>query len=194
MKSGCQWCALAPESSHALGISLRKITHTSTSIWAMPARSSAPIALRYSVSIRAWVHAKLIRQIVLTLTRTELKSSNAASLVMLPEANHHRQARSSSSAPPRLCVSRGERADGVVRDSGLPDVAAPSAFQHAVEDLSPETLVFLLGSRYCETDRPSDVAWSSLSKVGARMGACPSRSAISCIATLRSAMSMRARR
>ena len=111
------------------------------------------------------MHAKLIRQIVLTLTRTELKSSNAVSLVMLPEANHHRQARSSCSAPPRLCVSRaGERADGVVRDNGLPDVAAPSAFQHAVEDLSPETLVFLLGSRYCETDRPSDVAWSLFQK------------------------------
>jgi hypothetical protein len=34
-------------------------------------RSSAPIALRYSVSIRAWVHTKLIRQIVLTVTWTE---------------------------------------------------------------------------------------------------------------------------
>ena len=46
-------------------------------------------------------------------------------------------------------------ANGVVRDSGLPDVVAPSAFQHAVEDLPLETLVFLLGSRYCETDRLS---------------------------------------
>jgi transglutaminase-like putative cysteine protease len=51
-------------------------------------------------------------------------------------------------------------ANGVVRDSGLPDVVAPSAFQHAVEDLPPETLLFLLGSRYCETDRLSEVAWS----------------------------------
>src|SRR3981081_419837 len=39
----------------------------------MPVRSSAPIALRYSASIRAWAHTKLIRQIVLTLTGTELK-------------------------------------------------------------------------------------------------------------------------
>src|ERR1700752_2828442 len=46
--------------------------------------------------------------------------------------------------------------DGIVRDSGLPDVAAPSAPQHAVEDLPAETLVFLLGSRYCETDRLSE--------------------------------------
>ncbi len=87
MKSGCRSCALAAASSSALGISRRKITHTSTSIWAMPVRSSAPIALRYSVSIRAWAHTKLIRQIVLTVTWTELKSSNAASLVMLPAAN-----------------------------------------------------------------------------------------------------------
>ena len=76
MKSGCRSCALAAVSSSALGISRRKITHTSTSIWAMPVRSSAPIALRYSFSIRAWVHTKLIRQIVLTVTWTELKSRN----------------------------------------------------------------------------------------------------------------------
>src|SRR5450631_2850396 len=50
--------------------------------------------------------------------------------------------------------------DGVVRDTGLPDVIVPSAAQHAVEDLPAETLVFLLGSRYCETDRLSGSAWS----------------------------------
>ena len=51
------------------------------------------------------------------------------------------------------------RADGLVRDSGLPDVSAPSARQHGVEDLPAETLVYLLGSRYCETDQLSDTAW-----------------------------------
>jgi transglutaminase-like putative cysteine protease len=50
-------------------------------------------------------------------------------------------------------------ADGVVRDSGLPDPAFPSAVQHAVQDLPSDTLVYLLGSRYCETDRLSDIAW-----------------------------------
>jgi transglutaminase-like putative cysteine protease len=49
--------------------------------------------------------------------------------------------------------------DGIVRDSGMPDVVALSAPQHPVEDLPPETIVYLLGSRYCETDRLSDVAW-----------------------------------
>jgi len=50
-------------------------------------------------------------------------------------------------------------ADGIVRDSGLPDPVVASAVQHAVEDLPPETIVYLLGSRYCETDRLSDIAW-----------------------------------
>jgi len=50
-------------------------------------------------------------------------------------------------------------ADALVNDSGLPDAVAPAAWQHAVENLPAETLVFLLGSRYCETDRLSETAW-----------------------------------
>jgi len=50
-------------------------------------------------------------------------------------------------------------ADGVVRDTGLADVVAPSASEHAVEDLPTEALPFLLGSRYCETDLLSAEAW-----------------------------------
>jgi transglutaminase-like putative cysteine protease len=47
----------------------------------------------------------------------------------------------------------------VIRDSGLPDPQAPFAAQYAVQDLPEETLVFLLGSRYCETDLLSKLAW-----------------------------------
>ena len=50
-------------------------------------------------------------------------------------------------------------ADGIVRDTGLYDPVVPTAQVSAVEDLPEETLVFLLGSRYCETDKLSDVAW-----------------------------------
>jgi transglutaminase-like putative cysteine protease len=50
-------------------------------------------------------------------------------------------------------------ASGVVRDSGVPDVIVPSAMQHEVQDLPEETLEFLLGSRYCETDLLSETAW-----------------------------------
>ncbi len=49
--------------------------------------------------------------------------------------------------------------EAVVNDSGLPDVVAPQATQTPVEHLPEETLVYLLGSRYCETDQLSDVAW-----------------------------------
>ena len=48
----------------------------------------------------------------------------------------------------------------VVRDSGEPDVVVPSAWQHAVQDLPEEALVFLLGSRYCDTENLSEVAWN----------------------------------
>jgi transglutaminase-like putative cysteine protease len=50
--------------------------------------------------------------------------------------------------------------DFVIEDSGLPDVQAPGATQAPVQDLPDDILVYLLGSRYCETDRLSDVAWS----------------------------------
>jgi transglutaminase-like putative cysteine protease len=50
--------------------------------------------------------------------------------------------------------------DFVIRDPGLPDEQAPYAPQAAVCDLPDDTLVYLLGSRYCETDRLSEAAWS----------------------------------
>jgi transglutaminase-like putative cysteine protease len=48
----------------------------------------------------------------------------------------------------------------VVRDSGEPDIVAPSAQQHSIQDLPEEALVFLLGSRYCDTEKLADVAWN----------------------------------
>ncbi len=62
----------------------------------------------------------------------------------------------------RLVAPQGAftlRTDALVQDSGLPDVAAPGAMQSAVEHLPEATLVYLLGSRYCETDQLSDIAW-----------------------------------
>lgn len=62
----------------------------------------------------------------------------------------------------RLVAPQGRMrmtADAVVRDSGLPEIVVPNAWQHEVQDLPAETLVYLLGSRYCETDRLSQIAW-----------------------------------
>jgi len=50
-------------------------------------------------------------------------------------------------------------ADAVVNDSGLPDVIVSEAQQIPVDELPEDTLVYLLGSRYCETDRLSETAW-----------------------------------
>lgn len=49
--------------------------------------------------------------------------------------------------------------DALVHDSGLPDIVVPNARQTPVTELPDETLLFLLGSRYCETDRLTEVAW-----------------------------------
>ena len=62
----------------------------------------------------------------------------------------------------RLMAPKGQikiASTGVVRDTGKPDEIVPSAHQHRVEDLPDDTLVFLLGSRYCETDCLSQAAW-----------------------------------
>ncbi len=62
----------------------------------------------------------------------------------------------------RIVAPKGEiklSADGLVRDTGKPDAIVRSAEQHAVEHLPAETIVFLLGSRYCETDRLTEAAW-----------------------------------
>jgi transglutaminase-like putative cysteine protease len=51
-------------------------------------------------------------------------------------------------------------ASGVVRDQGEPDPINDDAKQHAVEHLPDDVLVYLLASRYCDSDRLSDTAWS----------------------------------
>ena len=63
----------------------------------------------------------------------------------------------------RLVAPRGRiriSARGLINDRGEPDPQANAECQTSVQDLPPEVLVFLLGSRYCETDRLADVAWN----------------------------------
>lgn len=49
--------------------------------------------------------------------------------------------------------------DAFVHDSGAPDEAAPNAAQIPVELLPDDSLIYLMGSRYCDTDLLSDEAW-----------------------------------
>ena len=51
------------------------------------------------------------------------------------------------------------RADTVISDHGLPDEVPSSARQHPVEELPEDVLVFLLPSRYADSDRLADLAW-----------------------------------
>jgi transglutaminase-like putative cysteine protease len=60
-------------------------------------------------------------------------------------------------APPGLLEIRN---DFLISDSGLPDEVAPDARQFEVGELPDDVLVYLLGSRYCDTQKLSDMAWS----------------------------------
>jgi transglutaminase-like putative cysteine protease len=46
----------------------------------------------------------------------------------------------------------------LIQDSGEPDPVNYPSRQHPVQDLPPETLTYLINSRYCEVDRLSNVA------------------------------------
>ena len=64
----------------------------------------------------------------------------------------------------RMVAPPGEvaiRTEAIVADCGLPDAVEPAARQHEVGELPHDALVFLLGSRYCETERLMNVAWSN---------------------------------
>jgi transglutaminase-like putative cysteine protease len=51
-----------------------------------------------------------------------------------------------------------------IYDSGLPDIVPADAAQHHIRDLPDDTLLYLLGSRYCETDLLADDAWKLFGK------------------------------
>jgi len=60
-------------------------------------------------------------------------------------------------APPGMITISS---DFIVNDNGLPDPVLSDATNVEIQDLPGDVIVFLLGSRYCETDRMSDLAWS----------------------------------
>src|SRR6202521_3340788 len=52
------------------------------------------------------------------------------------------------------------RGSALVRDSGLPDVIVPTAQPIPIDQLPDELLLYLMPSRYCETHKLTDIAWS----------------------------------
>ena len=62
----------------------------------------------------------------------------------------------------RIVAPAGElrmSSDAIVLDTREPDPVLPQLEQRPVEVLPDENLLFLLGSRYCETDLLSETAW-----------------------------------
>ena len=49
--------------------------------------------------------------------------------------------------------------DFLIEDCGEPDAQVHDAVQDDVSDLPADVLIYLMGSRYCDTDRLSDLAW-----------------------------------
>ena len=67
----------------------------------------------------------------------------------------------------RLSAPKGRfriASNAKVRDTGKPDSVVKTAQQHAIEELPEEALVFLLASRYCDTEKLSQVAWDLFGK------------------------------
>jgi len=60
--------------------------------------------------------------------------------------------------------------DGVIEDSGTLDPFIPEAEEVPVGELPNETLVYLMGSRYCQTDQLSQIAWDRFGQVQAGWG------------------------
>jgi transglutaminase-like putative cysteine protease len=63
----------------------------------------------------------------------------------------------------RLVAPAGQiklTADALINDSGLAEAVVPYAQLTSVEALPEDTLVYLLASRYCDTENLADVAWS----------------------------------
>jgi transglutaminase-like putative cysteine protease len=52
-----------------------------------------------------------------------------------------------------------------ILDSGRPDELAANARQHSIDELPDDALIYLLGSKYCDTQKLSDFAWRILANL-----------------------------
>ena len=68
----------------------------------------------------------------------------------------------------RLVAPRGQLKISnrfIIADTGEPDEVATDAEQWDIDRLPSEALVYLLGSRYCDTQKLSDLAWAQFGNV-----------------------------
>lgn len=60
--------------------------------------------------------------------------------------------------------------DATIEDDGKPDRLSPNARELPVPELPDDSLVYLMGSRYCETDKLSQLAWDIFGAVAPGWG------------------------
>ncbi|MGR9245286.1 transglutaminase-like domain-containing protein [Rhizobium leguminosarum] len=60
--------------------------------------------------------------------------------------------------------------DATIEDDGKPERSLPGARELPVSELPDDCLVYLMGSRYCETDRLSQIAWDMFGTVSPGWG------------------------
>ena len=87
----------------------------------------------------------------------------ASSLVFSPHVNAESYIDGFGNLCHRLLAPAGRLAISChfeIADPGLPDPVVPDARQCDVWKLPPDTLIYLLSSRYCETDKLGELAWS----------------------------------
>ncbi len=90
----------------------------------------------------------------------------ADELIVSPNVPMSRFADSFGNICTRLVAPKGEirfSTDALVFDHGQPDAVVPDAQEVPIAELPHDVLQFLNGSRYCETDRLMNVAWSLFS-------------------------------
>ena len=57
----------------------------------------------------------------------------------------------------------------IIQNSGEPDETPPDVRTTPIADLPDETLLFLLPSRYCDSDKLADFAWTKFGKIPAAL-------------------------
>lgn len=57
------------------------------------------------------------------------------------------------------------RTSFIIEDSGLPDEVVRSAARVPLDELPDDALMYLLGSRYCDTQKLSDFAWATFGQI-----------------------------
>ena len=80
----------------------------------------------------------------------------------------------------------------VIHDLGEPDETPPDVRTTPITDLPDDVLLFLISSRYCDSDKLADFAWSQFGNLSGGTRVCR-RSAISFTRKSASAMRTRAR-